>query len=361
VNSSVFSDVSPLAARAILLALALVALLAGLTARNTTLGPTPGTYHDWNLYADIAAGVAAGQSYYEVAAKAQRAHGYPTTPPVTFRQPWLAYLLSGLHSLVLAQVILFAWAAGLVLLIYARLRAAGIGLKMRLAATVAVASGVSIVGDPYIFYFHEIWASLLVTTALLLYRPERWMLPAILTLAACLFRELAIGFVVVMAAFAIRERRWKELAGWIGVTVVFAALFAWHLSIARHYHAPGDLPSPGWLFFGGIGFVVKTARWNLFLLSLPAPAVAALVCLGIVALAGSKNGRDRRAALTVGGYTAAFLFVGAPGNNYWGMLYTPFLGLGLAAAIPVSGALVLRALNRDAAPLFPTAAVSGRV
>ena len=72
-----------------------------------------------------------------------------------------------------------------------------------------------------------------------------------------------------MAAFAAHERKHSELVSWIGAMVVFAAIYAWHLSLASTLPQTGDLMSAGWLYWGGWGFALETAKRNYALSKRP--------------------------------------------------------------------------------------------
>jgi hypothetical protein len=181
-------------------------------------------------------------------------------------------------------------------------------------------------------YVHEVWAGLLLALSLICYRPGRWGASLALATAACLIRELALPFLAAMAAFALVDRRWRELGAWLAGVAACAGLLAIHLVFASGLHRPGDVISPGWLTFGGWPGVVATARKNVLLHFCPDVVVAAAVCLGVLGLAGGRDPRTARAALAVGGYAAAFAVVGRPDTDYWGMLYTPILPLGWVLA-----------------------------
>jgi hypothetical protein len=178
-------------------------------------------------------------------------------------------------------------------------------------------------------FLHEVWAAFLIALSLMLYRADRWVPSVCLGFLACLFRELAAPYLFVMAAFALYQRSWSELAAWVGATLVFGFLFAVHLALASGLHRPGDLVSPGWLGLGGLPYMVASTRWNVLLQYLPDPLVAFAICLSVIGLSGWRDPRASRAALVVGGYLAAFNIVGRPDTSYWGQLFTPLLSVGL--------------------------------
>jgi hypothetical protein len=65
--------------------------------------------------------------------------------------------------------------------------------------------------------------------------------------------------------------------------------------------------------------------------------LSVLAVFGLIALGNT------RLTATVLTYMAAFCIVGKPFNDYWGLVYTPLLALGLVHAIPAVVSLVRRA------------------
>jgi hypothetical protein len=96
---------------------------------------------------------------------------------------------------------------------------------------------------------------------------------------------------------------------------------------------PGDLASPGWLALGGWHFVLRTLRMNVALLLAPQRLTAIAVPLGLLGLLTRRRALGDRIALTVLGYSFAFLFIGRPSNFYWGFLLAPIWPLGLIGAV----------------------------
>ena len=194
-------------------------------------------------------------------------------------------------------------------------------------------------------YLHETWAGLLIALSLLLYQPYKWAAAVCLGVAACVFRELAFGYLIAMGAAALLERRWRRTSGLDREAVAASLLlFAQCISTGRVAKAatlyrPGDPFSQGWADFSGLPFVLLSARWNLALHLAPDPVVAAAIGLSLIGLLGSRDPRARRAALVIGGYVLAFTVVGRPENEYWGKLYAPLL--------PVEASCWLRGACRD--------------
>lgn len=310
-----------------------------------TSGPNLG-FDDTDLYRAIARRVALGQGYYPAAAAEQRAYGYPTAPALAFREPTLAWLMAALRTDLWRKAVLYALALGAGLAVLQALERAGASFLQRLFCMALMATGLGIVLIRGMLFIHETWAGLLIALSLAVYSPRRWAPAVALGVMACLIRELALPYLLAMAAVALWERRWREALGWTLGIATFAALFAVHMTLASQLHAAGDATSAGWLGRGGIPYVLGMARINLALIIAPTPLVAIPVAAALLGFAGARNPVAVRAAVVVGGYMAAFLFVGRANNNYWGGLYAPILPLGLALSPPALRDLLRAAVAR---------------
>ena len=287
---------------------------------------------DAMLYKKIVADVVHGQGYYEAAATEHRAFQYPTSPPQVFRLPTLAWMLAGLHFYAIQLALLLGLYGAIIVLFYRELLAAQVSFPGRMVSVVTAATGLSIVGVSDSVYWHEVWAALLMAVSLLSYRASRWWPSVLLGLLACLIREIATPYLLVMAAFALYEKRWAQSAAWLGAVLLVAAVFIAHIHMAAGLYRPGDIVSPSWLGLGGWDFAIATAKWNIVLHALAYPLIALALCLGVIGLAGAGDGRARRAGFVVAGYLMGFLVVGRPDNYYWGVLYAPLLPLGFLLA-----------------------------
>jgi hypothetical protein len=283
---------------------------------------------DMGLYRRVVADLENGQDYYVAAATEHRRFGYPTSPAPVFRMPTLAWMLLFLRTDFIRLTALALIYGATMVLLYRELQAGKNSLPVRVGVLAVAVTGLSVAGATDAVYWHEVWAGLLIALSLLSYRGARWW-PAVLGgLAACLIREIAAPYLVVMAGFALLERRWKEVFAWIGAIVAIAAALVLHLSFASRLHQAGDIVSASWLGFGGWDFAIASAKWNILLHGLPYPLIALAICLGLVGLAGASDCRARRAAVIVGAYLMALLIVGRPDNYYWGIIFTPLLPMG---------------------------------
>jgi hypothetical protein len=304
---------------------------------------------DASLYKQIVADMEAGHGYYAAAANEHRAFHYPTSPPQVFRLPTLAWILARLHFHGLQLAALLGVDAAVIILFYRELLAGQMSFGARLASIAVLATGLSIVGLSDAVYWHEVWAALLIAISLLSYRDTRWWPSVLFALLACLIREIAAPYLFVMAGFALLEKRWDQFAAWLGAIALVAAVFLLHLHVAAGSYRPGDIISPSWLGLGGWDFAIATAKWNILLHVLPYPLIALALCLGIIGLAGGRDGRAWRAAVVVAGYLTGFLVVGRPDNYYWGILYAPLLPAGFLLAPAALGDLMRRAFSRAGA------------
>lgn len=295
-------------------------------------GPPPqlkSNYGDKRLYRDIAARVAAGQSYYQAAPALQRAHGYPLKPALTVRPPSLIWAAAaiGWERLRLA-------ACGLVLVAglawFTAIKARTTAVEGLVAGVLCAATGWALLGgNPIIL--HERWAGQFLTLALALRLSGRtgWSMAALA--CALAVRELAVPFVLLALALSLAERRRSEALGWGMLLAGYGALLAWHWHLVGLHTLPGDLASQGWgggfRPLGAIRAIVYTSplqwapAWLAIGLTLVAP-------LGWFAL-GRRHGLFCLALFA--GLALMIALFARPDNFYWGAVVQPgwFIGLAL--------------------------------
>ncbi len=289
-----------------------------------------GGFGDLDLYFDIDQRVRRGEPYYAAALDEQRTHGYPTRPFVTVRTPahaWGAKLWGETGWRIIAFTLLvanvFAWAARLT----ARTtRAERIG-----AALLVFAGGLAVFDARYVVV-HDLFAGLLVSLALALHRPGRWWPTWLGAAAALAMRELALPFVLLWAALALAEKRWRELAAVALLLVLFLGgmlLHAEAVAAARHAH---DRTSLGWSEMIGPRMVLASLAQLTPLLELPPALAGPLALLPLVGWLGLGGRTGLFATLWFAGFALAVSLFARSGNFYWTLLMLPAYGAGLALA-----------------------------
>ena len=336
-----------------------VLLLAVILTLSTAIGPPrnppppstgPGPhYTDRELYREITQKVASGQDYYAAATATQRAHGYPIWPPWAVREPTEAWVLALLRNdLVRWGALLLLSAASVVLMRDGAEQAPGPGWR-RVAVTLLFGVGLAVVGVPTAPYIHENWATVFIALSLACWRPERWGLSVAFGLVACLFREIAVPYMLVMAGLALAGRRRAELLGWGAALGVLTVVLAVHFALAARQHLPSDGYSPGWMRFGGWPFAVLAARRNILLAVLPAPLASLVLSASLLGLVSARSPWLDRIAGTAGAFLVLFMAVGRPDNYYWGVMVAPLLAMGLPFAPAALRDLARAAMARGAA------------
>jgi hypothetical protein len=285
---------------------------------------------DMALYARIHGRMAAGEGYYAAALGEQRASGYPTLPFVTVRLPTLAWAQLALGRDGVRWLALALAAAGILALNWRAVPLAGI--EERIIASALLAAGGGAAFSPVAGFDHDFIAGLLLTVALLAWRPGRWW-PALIAAAAALaVRELAAPFVLLWLAFALAERRWREAGALAGVLAIFA------LGLAAHAHAvdaarlPGDLASQGWSAVAGYAVPIRGLSELTGLRHLPPALAAPLAILPLVGWAALGGRTGRFAVLYFAGIATMMALFARPANYYWAELALPAYAIGLAFA-----------------------------
>lgn len=316
---------------------AVVALLLGLSAASALLPETPlrvaKTEHqrkttDPELYRHIIARVAHGEPYYAAAAAEQRASGFPLRPFVTVRLPTLATLSAWLGNggtlfalAILSFATILAWIV--------RLRAEIRGWQAQFAMGLVMMPCLMVV-TPVIALFHESWAALLMALSLGLWRPGRWIPSVIAGLAACLFRETALPFLLLMGSAAALERRWREVAGWAMALAAFGLALWFHAGAVAAIGRPGDLASPGWSGLGGWPLFVSAFTSATLLAAAPVWLAKLLIPLSLVGWGIWRHPLALRVAGLCVGYAALLMLFARPDTWYWALMPAPLLLAGLA-------------------------------
>jgi hypothetical protein len=284
---------------------------------------------DLQAYRQIVERVHRGENYYTAAEVELRSGGYATTSVFNWRLPTTAWLLAALPRPEWGQVLLCLLALRALALAYAadRQNSSLLGSAV-LVLTMAGAFLWCIDGDAY--FAQELWAGVLIAISVGAFALQRrgWGVAA--GLAALAIRELALPYVLVAIVLAGYEKRWREVALWCLGLATFAVFMGWHAwQVQGHWTASEPVQAESWIQFGGPAFVLKTSQMNVWLFRLPAWIAGAYLAASLIGLAASSDQVKVRVTATVGVYLIAFLIVGKPFNNYWGLVYVALLPFGL--------------------------------
>ncbi|MXO75296.1 hypothetical protein GRI40_08730 [Altererythrobacter aerius] len=287
---------------------------------------------DLRLYRSIAERVRAGENYYVAASTEQRARSFPLKPGVAIRLPTLAWLQAALGAtgtMAAAIVLLIGIAAAW----WRRFAAEGASPAERRAGTALVLIGSALLLNPDYHVLHELWAGALIAFAVGIHRPNQWLGAVLVGALALAIRELALPFVMLMAAMALYRRNWHETAAWGIVVSGFALVLAWHLHIVSGYVLPDDTVGPGWLALRGpagwVGSVILSSPLHVLPAAFGAFAIAASL-LGWAAMRGVAGATVLMLSV---GYGLGFMLAGRDDNFYWGLIVTQLL-LGGMAFVP---------------------------
>ena len=302
---------------------------------------TRGTTPDLALYQAVIADVRDGRDYYDAAHEHIPRLGFPISSPLNWRLPTYAWLLALLPGKCWIQgVLLMLAVAGLAMTFAAERKIGGDALAAGL--TTLVMFGVFrwvLDGDAYLA--QEVWAGVLIMISVAALRMGeqswKWRALAIAAgIAALLFRELALPYCVAAGGLALWQRRWWDAALWAKGLVLFGLLLVWHVLRVRGELAEDGIAGGGaglvqWLRFGGIDFVLLTARMNSLMFHWPAVLLWLYLVLTLLGLANREDLASRVSGLAALMYLIAFAIVGRPENFYWGLMYAPLLPAGVIA------------------------------
>ncbi|MBN2575339.1 MAG: hypothetical protein JXP73_12310 [Deltaproteobacteria bacterium] len=341
---SCFSEISPWAARVlVLLLLALSAYGVGLTSSRDLIADT-GRGEDAALYAGIVRDMRGGQGYYAAAEAQLRSRGYPMKSVFNWRLPTLAWIFAFLPSDRAARGVL----GGLSMLAIAAWFAA---LRRSLSSRAAFAGCVVLLGIfawPFAseaYRVHETWAGIAIALSIAAAALDCPVAAVVAGLSALAIRELALPYVVVAIVLSLRDPRRRWATAWMVGFIVFCLLFRLHTwMVANHQMVTDRAQEMSWLDLGGWWFVLKTAITNFWLISAPAWVAALVLPLSLLGLLGWRTALGVRVSATGFAYVALFLFVGLPFNYLWGLVYAGLAPLGLLRAPAVVRDLLRRSL-----------------
>lgn len=374
-----FSGLSPLVARLALGALVLLLLASAVVPvakpgnRSPWEGPVEGPVstapaaagttaeeepydEDIALYEVAIDRIAAGENYYDFIVSEQRGRDYPVNPGLAVRLPTLAYIdamLGKTGQLVAAIALMLGTLAAW----WVKLGEDPNAVRMRRMGAAMAFVGVSLGLNKHYFPLHELWAGGLMALSFGLHRVGvngqggRWIGAFLAGGLALAIREHALPFVLLMAAFALWYRNWREAAAWGALVAVFFAGLAVHLHIVSQQVLPSDPHSAPWLVVRGLpgwlANVVQSSnlRWLPHFLAGPAVILMTFGWLGWNSRAGLFG------FLLSAGYGLAFMIAGRWDNFYWGAMIAPAMFAGIVFAPRALAQLVAAARGGDEAPM----------
>jgi hypothetical protein len=304
------------------------------------------TRGDMALYARISARVAAGEAYYAATLAEHRASGYPTRPFVTVRLPTLAWAQALLGADGVRWLALALSGAAMAALFWRAPPLASLEERIIAAALLAAGGGAALV--PVAGYDHDFIAGVLLSLALLAYRPDRWGLALIAAAAALAVRELALPFVFLWLAFALAEGRRREALVLAALLALFASGLAAHALAVDAARLPGDRVSQGWSAMAGYGVPLAGLLELTGLRHLPPVLAAPLAVLPLLGWAGLGGRTGLFAPAWFAGLATMMALFARPANFYWIELALPAYALGLAFVPRAVAELIARLAVRSA-------------
>lgn len=348
-GSNRFAQLPPFLARLLLLLLVGLLVFAAVSPVQTrvnvqdsvTVDKAERAHNDRDLilYDRIIDRLRQGDGYYQAVVTEHRALSYPLKPGLTVRLPTLATFQSWLPAprspaqrgvaeraiaIMLFAVILIGWQRRLSEEVNSPLQ--------RLSGLVLLAIGGHIATIRYYLVLHELWAGAFLALSLACYRPEngKWGISWLAAAAALAIRELALPFVLLMAAQAIWYRRWREAWAWVALAVLFAVGLTIHLMAVAALVGPDDPEGLSWFTWRGFDGWITTIVQSSPLFYLPIALSAPLVVLMVFGWAAWRTQIGTFSTLLFAGYGLAFMIAGRAENWYWGMIIAPTMWLGLA-------------------------------
>jgi hypothetical protein len=339
-----YDNLRPGAARILLLLLAAVTLFLVLAGRTTpaqqATGRVPKTaFTDSDVYNLVVGHLRQGEGYYDSLGLELRRNGYPTRPVFHWRLPAVSWLASLPPSPYFARLLLAVISIVAVKLWIHELHVQGGAGAMAIAGVFFIPL-FTLTLDSKWFLLPEPWVAALVLLSLAV-RARHPMVAVACGLAALAVRELALLYVLLMLAFALRERRYREALAWSLGVIAFSIYLSIHIVLVLQHTLPGEPSDPNWLRFGGPAHVVACSSHLLLGLG-PYWLIAILTVLAVTGLASRKE-LDRPLVVVLA-YMATFAFVGKAWNWYWGFIYLPLLAIGLGHSFAAVAGLVRTSL-----------------
>ena len=295
-------------------------------------GAAPPGGTDLDLYEKIIERVQAGEPYYQVAADELPKRGYPTSSIFNWRLPTYAWFFGLLPWIRMGQALLIALSAWTIY-ISVRFAARETGSLPAAALFVWLVGAFTWCVDGKSFLTQEVWTGVLMQMSVVYLALGFRTRGVIFGVAALLIRELILPYVLLCLVFAIWKRRWLESLGWIIGLALYAALTAYHVAQVRAHMPAVEANEPSaWLVWGGMEFVLSTVKMNQLLMLTHMSVRAFYLPFAFLGLLGWRGETGLRVLFICLGYNTAFLAIGQPFNDYWGIIDAPMLSMGAALA-----------------------------
>lgn len=309
---------------------------------------------DINLFRSVVERMKAGEPYYPAMRTELRARGYPTASIFNWRPAGTFLLLARAPGLAHAAVVALAVLA-LAMTAYA-FRNSPPGVVIAAVMMQIFASLFPAIPEDGL-YMPETWTGIFLLLSILAYTIGLVRVAVTCAVAAACARELALPYLLVSLAFALRARRTDEVR-WHAIGLfVFAAYYLTHVTMARSHIQPGDMfHANSWFAFGGWHFVIRTVGMGGWYLMLPLWTAAIGAVLVLASLWGPA---DRHLKATVIVYVIVFSIIGQRFNTYWGLMTGPTWGLATLYGFMGLRALIRAGMSRGG-DLHPSGTRSGQ-
>ena len=274
-------------------------------------GPKRPRDDDLALYDIAIERIQRGEHYYDFIVEEQRAAQYPVTPGIAVRLPTLAYINAWLGkagqtaaAILLLIAVAIAW--------WRRLGDEPGGKRYRAMGMALLMMSASLGLTRYFFVLHELWTGMLLALAFGLHRPGRWRWSVVVAALAVSIRELALPFILLMAAMAFWRRDGKEGAAWSALAVAFLALLLGHLYLVAQQVLPTDPSGQGWLYLRGLSGWMSNVALSSNLRFLPHWIAGPAIILAMFGWAAWRSSAGLFGLLLYLGYGLTFMIVAVP-------------------------------------------------
>jgi hypothetical protein len=283
---------------------------------------------DTALFKAVIERVRNGQPYYGAMGAELSARNYPTSSVFNWRTP-VVFLSMAIVGLSASWWVLGLLAAALMVLAILLIQREPDAFAM-LAGVLALVGAFLVSLAPTMLVHTEGWSGIFIGLSILAYARSSWLTGALLGLLALFVRELAAPYCAVAIILAVRCHRWREISVWTVGGLAFAIFYGFHFSAVRAHQVAGHTEVPySWVRWGGLPFLLETVyQNNTLLLGRPRVVTAAFVTIVSASLFAHRLPRHARWSTVL--YSALFLAIGQPFNDYWGLVTGPTLALCVA-------------------------------